>query len=50
MSINTSNTEEQFLSSWLLGAAFGGVIVLGSRGKYGAFLGKQSAHGKESDD
>lgn len=30
MSINTSNAEERFLWSWLLGAAFGGVIVLGS--------------------
>lgn len=49
MSINTSNTEEQFLWNQ---ATFAGVIVLGSRGKYRFLffsLGKWSAHGKDSE-
>lgn len=40
MSINTSNAEERLLWSWLVGAAFGGVIVLSSGGKYRPFFGR----------
>lgn len=40
MSINTSNAQERLLWSWLGGAAFGGVIVLGSGGKYRPLFGR----------